>query len=54
MNHRVANSLQLVSSFISLQGRRIKDVEATEAFRATQARIEAVSQFTGASTPPRM
>lgn len=44
VNHRVANSLQLVSSFISLQGRRIKDVEATEAFRATQARIEAVSQ----------
>ena len=44
VNHRVGNSLQLVSSFISLQSRAIKDPEAKEAFRATQARIEAVSQ----------
>ena len=44
VNHRVGNSLQLVSSFISLQSRSITDPEAREAFRTTQARIEAVSQ----------
>lgn len=44
VNHRVGNSLQLVSSFITLQSRTIKDAEAHEAFRATQARIEAVSR----------
>lgn len=44
VNHRVGNSLQLVASFISLQSRAIKDPQAKEAFRATQARIEAVSQ----------
>lgn len=44
VNHRVGNSLQLVSSFISLQSRTIQDPQAKEAFRATQARIEAVSQ----------
>jgi len=44
VNHRVGNSLQLVSSFITLQGRTIQDPVALEAFRATQARIEAVSR----------
>jgi two-component sensor histidine kinase len=44
VNHRVGNSLQLVSSFITLQGRTIRDTAALEAFRATQARIEAVSR----------
>lgn len=44
VNHRVGNSLQLVSSFITLQGRTIRDPTALEAFRATQARIEAVSR----------
>lgn len=44
VNHRVGNSLQLVSSFVSLQSRMIQDPLAKEAFRATQARIEAVSQ----------
>lgn len=44
VNHRVGNSLQLVSSFITLQSRTIKDAEAHAAFRATQARIEAVSR----------
>lgn len=44
VNHRVGNSLQLVSSFIALQGRSIADIQAKAAFQATQARIEAVSQ----------
>ena len=44
VNHRVGNSLQLVSSFVALQSRTIEDPLAREAFRATQARIEAVSQ----------
>lgn len=44
VNHRVGNSLQLVSSFIALQARRLEDPAARESLKATQARIEAVSQ----------
>lgn len=44
VNHRVGNSLQLVASFIALQGRRMSDEAARNAFKATQGRIEAVSQ----------
>lgn len=44
VNHRVGNSLQLVSSFISLQARRMTDPQAAAAFEATRARIDAVAQ----------
>ena len=40
VNHRVGNSLQLVSSFMSLQMRHIADNAAKEALRESQARIE--------------
>lgn len=43
VNHRVGNSLQLVSSFMSLQLRELGDDGAREALRAAQARIEAVA-----------
>ena len=43
VNHRVGNSLQLVSSFMSLQMRHIDDERAREALRECQARIEAVA-----------
>lgn len=43
VNHRVGNSLQLVSSFISLQVRQLKDEGAKAALREAQARIEAVA-----------
>ncbi|MDQ1154088.1 sensor histidine kinase [Brevundimonas sp. SORGH_AS_0993] len=43
VNHRVGNSLQLVSSFMSLQMRHIADESAREALRESQARIEAVA-----------
>ena len=43
VNHRVGNSLQLVSSFMSLQMRHISDEGAREALRESQARIEAVA-----------
>ncbi|MBA4331934.1 MAG: response regulator [Alphaproteobacteria bacterium] len=43
VNHRVGNSLQLVSSFMSLQMRQITDEGAREALRECQARIEAVA-----------
>ena len=44
MNHRVGNSLQMVSSFIALQSRNLTDAAAREALKVTQARIEAVAQ----------
>lgn len=43
VNHRVGNSLQLVSSFMSLQQRQLKDEGAKTALKAAQARIEAVA-----------
>ena len=43
VNHRVGNSLQLVSSFISLQLRQLADEGARSALREAQERIEAVA-----------
>jgi len=43
VNHRVGNSLQLVSSFISLQQRQLSDEGARSALKEAQARIEAVA-----------
>jgi two-component sensor histidine kinase len=43
VNHRVGNSLQLVSSFMSLQHRQLTDEGARTALREAQARIEAVA-----------
>lgn len=43
VNHRVGNSLQLVSSFISLQLRQLGDEGARSALREAQVRIEAVA-----------
>jgi two-component sensor histidine kinase len=43
MNHRVGNSLQLVSSFLSLQARKTRDLGASAALRSAQARVQAVA-----------
>ncbi len=43
VNHRVGNSLQLVSSFMSLQLRHLSDEGARAALTESQARIEAVA-----------
>ena len=43
VNHRVGNSLQLVSSFMSLQMRHLTDEGARAALKESQARIEAVA-----------
>jgi two-component sensor histidine kinase len=43
VNHRVGNSLQLVSSFMSLQLRHLTDDGARAALKESQARIEAVA-----------
>lgn len=44
VNHRVANSLQLVSTFVHMQSRGLENVEAREALEDTQRRIQAIAQ----------
>ena len=43
VEHRVKNTLQLISSIVLLQGRRAKDAGARQALRAVQQRVNAVS-----------
>jgi two-component sensor histidine kinase len=43
VNHRVANSLAMVSSLVSLQSRTMKDKVAQQALKETQARIDAIA-----------
>jgi two-component sensor histidine kinase len=44
VNHRVANSLQLVSSLVHMQGNAVKDEVSKAALKDTQARIGAIMQ----------
>ena len=44
VNHRVANSLQLVSAFVQLQARALEDGPARAALQDTQQRITAIGQ----------
>lgn len=43
VEHRVKNTLQLISSIVLLQGRRAEDEGARQALRAVQQRVAAVS-----------
>lgn len=43
VNHRVSNSLQLISSLIELQARRVADPEARSLLRRAAERVEAVA-----------
>jgi two-component sensor histidine kinase len=43
VNHRVANSLQLISSLIELQARRVPDPDAREMLQRAAERVEAVT-----------
>ncbi|KAB0680102.1 sensor histidine kinase [Aureimonas leprariae] len=44
VNHRVANSLQMVSAFVIMQGSALTDESAKAALRQTQQRILAIAQ----------
>lgn len=44
VNHRVANNLQMVMSFIALQSKSLDDGAAREVLRKTQDRIAAIAQ----------
>ncbi|HEX4118559.1 MAG TPA: histidine kinase dimerization/phosphoacceptor domain -containing protein [Rhizomicrobium sp.] len=43
VNHRVSNSLAIVSSFVQMQANAISDPEARDMLRETQARITAIA-----------
>ncbi len=43
VNHRIANSLQLISSLIELQARKLADADARDALRRAAERVEAVT-----------
>ncbi len=45
VNHRVANSLQLIASLVHMQAGAVKDPAAREALRDTQTRISAIMQI---------
>lgn len=44
VHHRVSNSLQMVSSFVSLQANQTEAAEARDALEATQTRIQAIAR----------
>lgn len=43
IHHRVKNNLQIVTSFLNLQGRQLKDEQAKSAISATRHRIDALA-----------
>ena len=43
IHHRVKNNLQIVTSFLNLQGRQLKDAQARDAIAATRHRIDALA-----------
>lgn len=44
VNHRVANSLQIVSTMVAMQARLLTDSKGREALEDTQRRIDAIAQ----------
>jgi two-component sensor histidine kinase/CHASE3 domain sensor protein len=45
VNHRVANSLQLVAALVNMQSKTVTDQSATVALKETESRIQAISQI---------
>jgi two-component sensor histidine kinase len=45
VNHRVANSLQLVAALVIMQSKNVRDESARAALKETESRIQAISQI---------
>jgi two-component sensor histidine kinase len=45
VHHRIKNDLQLISSMLSMQGRRLSDADATAALEDCQGRVQTVAQI---------
>jgi len=43
LHHRVKNNLQVISSVLSLQSQQLKDVEAVQAVKASESRVNAMA-----------
>lgn len=45
IHHRIKNNLQVISSFLGIQKRKLKQIKAIEALNQSQARIQTIADM---------